>query len=53
MHPKKVIVVQIEKECIARDTTVLKYLALVKRMENYFRGFSVEYIDRSKNVEAN
>jgi hypothetical protein len=36
----------------SRDCTVEKYLALVRRMENYFRGFSVEHIDRSKNAEA-
>jgi hypothetical protein len=48
----KVIVAQIEKECIARDTTLEKYLALIRRMENYFRWFSVEHIDRNKNTEA-
>jgi hypothetical protein len=48
----KVIVRRIEKECIARDCTVERHLALVRRMENYFRGFSVEHIDRSKNTEA-
>jgi hypothetical protein len=29
-----------------------KYLALVRRMENYFRGFSIKHIDRNKNAEA-
>jgi hypothetical protein len=29
-----------------------KYLALVRRMENYFRGFSVKHIDRNKNTVA-
>jgi ribonuclease HI len=48
----KVVVGQIEKECIAREPTLEKYLALVKRMENFFKGFSVEYIDRNKNTEA-
>jgi ribonuclease HI len=48
----KVIAGQIEKECIARDVTLERYLALVSRMENYFRGFSVEHIKRAKNTEA-
>jgi ribonuclease HI len=48
----KVIARQIEKECIARDSMVERYLALVWRMKNYFRGFSVEHISRSKNAKA-
>jgi ribonuclease HI len=48
----KVIVGQIEKECIVRDSMLERYLALIRRMENYIIGFSVEHIDRSKNVEA-
>jgi hypothetical protein len=47
-----VIVGQIEKECSARDTTLQRYLALVRRTENYLRGFSVEHIERSKNTEV-
>jgi ribonuclease HI len=49
----KVIVGQIEKECIARDVTLERHLALVQRMENYFKGFLVEHIERAKNTEAN
>jgi hypothetical protein len=41
----KVVAGQIEKECIAREPTLERYLALVKRMENYFKGFTVEYIE--------
>jgi ribonuclease HI len=41
-----------KKECIAREPTLEKYLALVWRMENYFTGFIVEYIEQSKNTEA-
>jgi hypothetical protein len=47
------IVGQIEKECITREPTLKKYLALVKRMDIFFKGFTVEYIDRNKNVKAN
>jgi hypothetical protein len=45
-------VVSIEKEFIGRETTLEKYLALVKRMENHFKSFIVEYIERNKNTEA-
>jgi hypothetical protein len=46
-----VVTGQIEKECIAREPTLKKYLALVRRMEKIFKGFIVEYIDRSKNTK--
>jgi ribonuclease HI len=49
----KVVVGQIEKECITRDPTLDRYLALVKRMENYIKGFTVEYIERTKKAKAN
>jgi ribonuclease HI len=47
----KVVASQIE-ECMARDETLEKYLAAIRRMENYFNGFTVEYIKRMKNTEA-
>jgi hypothetical protein len=47
-----VVVRQIEKECIAREPTLEKYLGLIRKMENYFKGFTVEYIERNKNGEA-
>jgi ribonuclease HI len=48
----KVVVGQIEKECIAMEPTLEKYLALVRRMGKNFNGFTVECIDRNKNSEA-
>jgi ribonuclease HI len=48
----KVVAGQIEKECITREPTLERYLALVRRIECYFKGFTVEYIERTKNVEA-
>jgi ribonuclease HI len=48
----KVVASQIEKECMTSDTTLERYLAAVRRMENYFNGFTVEYIERTKNTEA-
>jgi ribonuclease HI len=44
----KVISSQIEKECDAREPTLKKYLALDRRMENHFKGFTLEYIERIK-----
>jgi hypothetical protein len=48
----KVIGGQIEKECMARDATLERYLATVRRMENYFKGFTVEYIKRAKKQRS-
>jgi ribonuclease HI len=48
----KVVSSQIEKECIAREPTSEKYITLVQTMENYFKGFTIEYIERNKNTEA-
>jgi hypothetical protein len=48
----KVVANQIEKECIAREPTLKRYLGLVRKMENYFKGFTVEYIEWNKNCEA-
>jgi ribonuclease HI len=47
-----VVAVQIEKECIAREQTLERYLTLIRRMENHFKGFNVEYIEPSKNTKA-
>jgi hypothetical protein len=55
LHSEKrfqVIVGQIEKECAARDATLERYLVVVRMMENYFRGFFIEYIEKTKNTEA-
>jgi hypothetical protein len=47
-----VVVGPIEKECIVREPTLEKYLALIRRMKKNFKGFTIEYIDRNKNSEA-
>jgi hypothetical protein len=49
----KVAAWQIEKECIAWEPTLERYLAPVQRMESYFKGFTVEYIECNKNAKAN
>jgi ribonuclease HI len=48
----KVVAGQIKKECIVREPTLKRYLALIRRMENYFKGLTVEYIEQAKNTEA-
>jgi hypothetical protein len=48
-----VIASQIEKECIARDETLERYLTVVRKMERFFKGFIVQYIERTKISEAN
>jgi ribonuclease HI len=48
----KVIAGQIEKECMARDETLERYLVAIRRMENYFKDFTVKHIERAKNAEA-
>jgi hypothetical protein len=47
-----VVAKQIEKKCITKEPTIERYLALVRSMENFFKGFTVEYIDKNKNSEA-
>jgi hypothetical protein len=48
----KVVSKQIEKECIAREPTLEKHLSPVQRMENNFKGFTVQYIEQSKITKA-
>jgi hypothetical protein len=37
---------------MARDATLERYLVAIRRMENYFKGFTVKYIERTKNTEV-
>jgi hypothetical protein len=48
----KVIPSQIEKECMARDETLQRYLAAVRRTKNFLKGFTVKHIERAKNREV-
>jgi ribonuclease HI len=48
----KVVAGQIEKECIAREPTLERYLGVIRRMGTYFKGFTAEYIERNKKFEA-
>jgi hypothetical protein len=48
----EVIASQIEKVCMARDKTLERYLAAIRRMQNHFKGFTIEHIKRTKNTEV-
>jgi ribonuclease HI len=48
----KVVARQIKKACIASEPTLERYLAIIRSMESYFKGFTVEYIKRAKNSKA-
>jgi hypothetical protein len=37
---------------MASDETLERYLAIVRRMEKFFKGFTVEHIERAKNTEV-
>jgi ribonuclease HI len=47
-----VVIGQIKKECIANDSALERYLTLVRRMENHFKGFTMEYIEQTKNIKT-
>ena len=48
----QVIVGHVEKEFIAKEPKLIKYLAAVRRMEKHFTRFNFRHIPRSKNAEA-
>jgi hypothetical protein len=43
---------QTEKQCTTWDETLERYFAVVRRMENFFKGFTMEHIERAKNTDA-
>lgn len=42
----------VEKDYIAREPMLAKYLLAVRSMEKYFKGFDIEYVERKSNEEA-
>ncbi|XP_072147930.1 uncharacterized protein [Setaria viridis] len=48
----KVIQQHVEKNSEAREPELIKYLAAVRAMEKYFKGFIVQHIPRAENDEA-
>ena len=43
---------QVEKEYVAREPELAKYLATVRALERRFQGFTLKYIPRAENTEA-
>ena len=49
----QVIAGQVEKEYMAQEPELVKYLATVRALEQMFQGFTLQYILRAENAEAN
>ena len=49
----QVIAGQVKKEYITREPELVKYLAIVRALEQRFQGFTLQYIPRAENAEAN
>ena len=48
----QVVVGQVEKEYVTRELELTKYLATVRALERRFQGFTLKYISRAENTEA-
>ena len=48
----QVIAGQVEKEYMAQEPELAKYLAVVRALERRFQGFTLQYIPRAENAEA-
>jgi ribonuclease HI len=48
----QVVAGQVEKEYIAREPELIKYLATVRALERRFQGFNLQYVPRAENIEA-
>jgi ribonuclease HI len=48
----QVMVGQVEKEYVTRELELAKYLAIVRALERRFHRFTLKYIPRAKNTEA-
>jgi hypothetical protein len=46
------MVVQVKKEYMAREPELVKYLATVRALEQRFQGFTLKYVPRAENLEA-
>ena len=49
----QVIARQVKKEYMTREPKLVKYLATVRALRWRFQGFTLQYIPRAENVEAN
>jgi ribonuclease HI len=48
----QVVTDQVEKEYMAREPELVRYLALARTLERRFQGFTPKHISRSENCEA-
>jgi ribonuclease HI len=48
----QVVTSQVEKEYMAREPELVRYLALIRALEQRFQGFTLKHIPRSKNSKA-
>ena len=48
----QVVTRQVEKEYVAREPELAKYLASIRALERRFQGFTLKHIPRAENVEA-
>jgi len=48
----EVVAGQVEKEYLAHNPELARYLAVVRGMERRFKGFTLQYTPRSENCEA-
>ena len=48
----QVIAGQVKKEYMARELELVKYLATVRALERRFQRFTLQYIPRAENAEA-
>jgi ribonuclease HI len=48
----KVVTGQVEKEYSAKDPALMQYLVAIHSLEKQFKGFTLQYVDRAKNEEA-
>jgi ribonuclease HI len=47
----KVVAGQVEKEYSAKDPALMQYLTAVRSLERQFKGFTLQHVDRARNVE--
>jgi len=48
----QVVAEQVEKEYLTHNTELAKYLAVVRGLEQRFKGFTLQYIPRAENCKA-
>jgi ribonuclease HI len=48
----QVVTGQVKNEYMARDPEMVKYLAIVRALERRFQGFTLKYVPRAENLEA-